>query len=86
MKKTYDKETKNKCIQLRLQGHTVKSISEEYGLGVGTLKNWMDNYAKNPHTGDETDISILIKENAELRKELDFLKKATFYFAKNQNH
>jgi len=46
----------------------------------------MDNYAKNPHTGDETDISVLIKENAELRKELDFLKKATFYFAKNQKH
>ena len=46
----------------------------------------MDNYAKNPHTSDETDISILIKENAELRKELDFLKKATLYFAKNQKH
>ncbi len=51
MKKTYDKETKNKCIQLRLQRRTVKSISEEYGLGVGTLKNWMDNYAKKPHAG-----------------------------------
>jgi hypothetical protein len=38
MKKTYDKETKNKCIKLRLQGRTVKSISEEYVLGVGKLK------------------------------------------------
>jgi nicotinamidase-related amidase len=32
-KKTYDKETKNKCIQLRLQGRTVTSTMEE---NVGT--------------------------------------------------
>ncbi|MGL5915668.1 MAG: transposase [Culicoidibacterales bacterium] len=83
----YDKETREKCIQLRLTGRTIKSISDEYGLGTGTLKYWMDEYEK---TMDPT-AKEKAMESKELRKRIDelekenaFLKKAASYFASSQ--
>lgn len=80
----YTKEVKEQCIQLRLSGRTIKSITTEYGLGSGTLQYWMDDYYKKAQPGtkerDSNNLE-LIKEVEELKKEIEFLKKAASYFA-----
>ncbi len=84
MAKRYSQEIKEKCIKLRLEGRTVKSINEEFGLAVGTLKNWIKKYENSitPSEKISNDEHLkLIKENEELKKENDFLKKAASYFA-----
>ncbi len=84
MAKRYSKEIKEKCIKLRLEGRTVKSINEEFGLAVGTLQSWMKKYEEDitPNEKLSNDEYLrLRKENAELKKENDFLKKAASYFA-----
>lgn len=83
----YDHEIKEKCIQLRLSGRTIKSITDEYGLGAGTLKYWMNEYEKSTDTNvKETTASNkeLLKQLEELKKENEFLKKAASYFASSQ--
>ena len=61
----------------------MRSISLEYGLGEGTLKYWLKDYYKDKPEEKAADsaYSKLQRENEELKKELDFLKKAASYFA-----
>lgn len=83
----YDKDTREKCIQLRLSGRTMKSITDEYGLGAGTLKYWMNEYEKQSETdvkGTTASNKDLLKQLEELKKENEFLKKAASYFASSQ--
>ncbi len=91
MRTKYNKELKSKIIRLHLeQGRTIKSLTQEYHLGNCTLNYWLKEYRKecqnNPsvkHESDEYSEKLrLIRENEELRKENDFLKKAAAFFAK----
>jgi transposase len=89
MAKKYDEKTKKACIAARLEGRTVKSINAEYGLGIGTLKNWMTEYYENAPKStikEDAQLAELKKELAEMKKENDFLKKATSYFASQQKN
>lgn len=59
----YTKEVKETCIQLRLNGRTIPSISQEYGLGKGTLQYWMEDYYKKakPGTKEQDQDKIILK-------------------------
>ncbi len=47
MRKKYNKELKSKIIRLLLeQGRTIKSLTQEYHLGNGTLNYWLKEYRK----------------------------------------
>ncbi len=84
MAKKYSDEIRNKCINLRLEGRTVKSINDEFGLSVGTLKSWMKKYEESLTSTEivsNAEHLRVLNEVAELRKENDFLKKAASYFA-----
>ncbi len=87
----YSEEVKKEVIRLHLdEGRTKKSLSEEYGLGAGTLSNWLKNYREECSANQEIQKEYdsyernkqLLRENAELRKENEFLKKAAAFFAK----
>jgi len=86
MAKRYSKEFKDKCVKLKVQeGRTTKSINEEFGLGVGTLASWTKEYKtiQTPKIQEEDNTLLkLQKENEELKKEVDFLRTASTYFAK----
>ncbi len=91
MKKQYEPELKTKIIKLHLEhGRTIKSLTEEYHLGKGTLTYWLSEYRKECQTNPElqsqaneyNEMLKLKKENTELKKENDFLKKAAAFFAK----
>lgn len=87
----YDPELRKKILRLHLEeGRTVKSLTNEYNLGSGTLRYWLDKHREecknNVNLQQETDtyeeIKKLKKELAEVKKENDFLKKAAAFFAK----
>ncbi len=87
----YDSTTRKKVIRLHLEeGRTVKSLTEEYNLGSGTLQYWLNKHREECKTDttlqNETEILLenqrLRKELAEAKKENDFLKKAAAFFAK----
>ncbi|OXS24608.1 MAG: transposase [Acetobacterium sp. MES1] len=89
--KKYDRVLQEKIIRLHLEeGRTIKSLTDEYNLGSGTLRYWLDKHRKecktNPQLQNETDqmleIRQLKKELAEAKKENEFLKKAAAFFAK----
>ena len=62
-----------------------RALPEEYNLGKGTLRYWLKNTRKecneNPNAA-MTELERLRKQNTELRKENQFLKKAATFFAK----
>ena len=90
----YTSEFKQEIIRLHLEeGRTIKSLTEEYHLGRGTLTYWLKQYREecenNKSTKEQSDSYAetlrLRKENAELKKEIEFLKKAAAFFAKEMN-
>ena len=89
--KRYEPELKEKVIRLHLEeGRSIKSLTDEYHLGRGTLSYWLK--ARNEEGIDNTkiqeendayaEIQRLRKELAESQKENAFLKKAAAFFAK----
>lgn len=86
MTKHYEPELKKEIIRLYLEeGRTLKSLTEEYNLGKGTLRYWLKNSRKecDEHSNFAVEeLARLRKQNAELQKEVLFLKKAAAFFAK----
>lgn len=87
----YEPELKEKVIRLHLEeGRSVRSLTEEYNLGRGTLNYWLKARRKegldNPTISEEneyySEIKRLRKELEESQKENAFLKKAAAFFAK----
>lgn len=87
----YEPELRSEVVRKHLEeGRTIKSLTEEYNLGQGTVKLWLKKHREecqlNPETKKETDTYAetlkLRKELAEARKEIEFLKKAAAFFAK----
>lgn len=87
----YPSELKQEVIRLHLEeGRTIKSLTEEYHLGRGTITYWLKQYREecenNTETKEQSDSYAetlrLRKENADLKKEIEFLKKAAAFFAK----
>jgi transposase len=71
----------------------VASVSRETGVNENTLHTWLKRYRQNsvtpfPGSGhinpEDAEIKRLLRENRELREEVEILKKAAAYFAKNQ--
>lgn len=70
----------------------IARVAVELGVNENTLHGWIKRYKKkedNPFPGsgklstDDAQLKKLEKENRELREELEILKKAAVYFAKN---
>lgn len=84
-------ELQEKIIKLRLQdGRTLSSLSDEFGLSREVVSRIVKRYQKRAAEDEKTakqladfeELHRLQQENAELKKENDFLKKAAAFFAK----
>lgn len=84
-------EVKEKIIKLHLQnGRTYKSLSDEFGFSRYVISDWVMKYRKDAEANekqakqlaDMEELRHLQAENEELKKEIDFLKKAAAFFAK----
>ena len=95
MPQSYSPEFKKKIVRLRLEdGRTMKSISTEYGIAKSSISKWCSEFSQEcqeKKKADPTQTSEidLMKENLRLKRELEeknkeinFLKKAAAFFAK----
>jgi transposase len=94
--KSYPESFRKEAVRLAdLPDRTAVDVAKELGLHVGQIYNWRTQFSKlskgqfKVHEGvdyskdEKEEIRRLKRENAKLRKECDFLKKATAYFAKS---
>ena len=94
MGKVYDSAYKAEvCKRVVEGGETAAAVSREIGISDNTLYTWLNRYRQNkitPFVGsghikpEDLEFKRLQRENRELREEIEILKKAAAYFAKNQ--
>jgi len=94
MKKVYDSAYKTEvCKRVVEGGEAVASLSRELGVNENSIHAWLRRYRQNsatPFVGsgntrpEDEALKRLQRENRELREEVEILKKAAAYFAKNQ--
>jgi transposase len=68
----------------------IAQVARELGIVEGTLGNWVNTYRRE-HAGEEPPLSLnerarlreLERETRELKMEVEFLKKAAAYFARD---
>jgi transposase len=93
--KSYPESFRKEAVRLaNLPDRTAVDVAKELGIHVGQIYNWKTQFSKLSkgqfkihegvdHSKDESaELRRLRRENAKLREERDFLKKATAYFAK----
>lgn len=89
-KRVFSPEFKDEAVRLvREQGVSVRQASEDLCIGQSTLQKWLkaqrDRKEANGQEVSEAEMAELKrlrKENHRLRMERDILKKATAFFAK----
>ena len=91
--KTYSAEFKIEAVKrLEASGLPVARVAAELGVNENTLHGWLKRYREkegNPFPGsgkvsdEDAKLKKLEKENRELKEELEIIKKAACYFAKN---
>ena len=90
----YGKETKEQAV-LRIlnKESTIREMSDQLGVHYTTVRDWVRQYRQKkdesfPGSGhrspSDAEWMRLLKENAELKEENEFLKKAAAFFAKSQ--
>ncbi len=91
--KTYSKEFKEEAVRmLESSGRPAAEIAMELGIRRNQLYKWkdqMENKGDNAFAGrgrpkkeDQSELTTLRQENDRLREEVEILKKAAAYFAK----
>ena len=96
--KAYSESFRKEAVRLAdLPDRTAADVARELGIHVGQIYNWRNQFNKlakgqftmtegvNYSQQESEEIRRLKKENAKLRQERDFLKKATAYFAKEES-
>lgn len=87
----YETEFKKKMVYLHLnEGRTIASLSAEYGFAKSTYREWEKKYCEECQENEEATEGLnlmeqnrmLKKQLAEQQKEIEFLKKAAAFFAK----
>jgi len=87
----FTREEKIAAIKLVSEGRSVTSVANEYGVHPNSVWKWQELYRTNPasaftgepENSEQSEVRRLKRRNAELEAEVEFLKKATAYFAKS---
>ena len=90
-KKSFSPEYKDEAVKMVIESsRPVARVAKELGINEGTLGNWVAVYRRE-HAGEEPPPTVterarlreLERETRELKMELEFLKKAAAYFARD---
>ncbi len=90
-KQSYVIEFKQEAVrQVEVESKSPGQVARELGIAEQTLGNWRKAYkagklasgSGKPVTPEQMELSRLKAENSRLRMEVEILKKATAYFAK----
>jgi transposase len=90
-KQAYTIEFKELVVKRIKDGQSVSRVCKEFGLSDQTVRNWVKAAAEGKLAGagsravspEEMDLSRLRAENLRLKRELEIIKKAAAYFAKD---
>ena len=93
----YTEEFRREAVnRAEKEGNTAASVARDLGISAQQIYNWRRQFTRlsdkqfnSAHGGDYSkdeseELRQLKRKNAELEKELAFLKKAAAYFAKSQ--
>ncbi len=90
MSKKYEENLKKQLVNIYNQGnHSFRSLSEEYGIAISTIRQWVVRYnetesfdIENNRTDEEKKIIELEKKVKQLEMENDILKQAALLLGK----
>ena len=90
-KQAYTTEFKELVLKRIKDGQSVSKVCKELGLSDQTLRNWVKAAAEGRLGGaggkvvtpEEMELSRLRAENLRLKRELEIIKKAAAYFARD---
>ncbi len=90
-KQAYTTEFKELAVKRIKDGQSVGKVCKELGLSDQTVGNWVKAAAEGKLSGaggkvvtpEEMELSRLRAENLRLKRELEIIKKAAAYFAKD---
>ena len=90
-KQAYTTEFKELVLKRIKDGQSVSTVCKELGLSDQTLRNWVKAAAEGRLGGaggkvvtpEEMELSRLRAENFRLKRELEIIKKAAAYFARD---
>jgi transposase len=90
-KQAYTTEFKELAVKRVKAGQGIGKVCKELGLSDQTVRNWIKAAAEGKLSGaggkivtaEEMELSRLRAENLRLKRELEILKKATAYFARD---
>ena len=90
-KQAYTTEFKELAVKRIKDGQSVAKVCKELGLSDQTLRNWVKAAAEGKLGGaggkvvtpEEMELSRLRVENLRLKRELEIIKKAAAYFARD---
>lgn len=90
-KQAYTTEFKELAVKRIKDGQSVSKVCNELGLSDQTLRNWVKAAAEGKLRGaggkvvtpEEMELSRLRAENLRLKRELEIIKKAAAYFARD---
>jgi transposase-like protein len=89
--KSFSPEFKDEAVKMVIEtSRPVATVAKELGINESTLGNWVTLYRRD-HAGEEPPPTLterarlreLERENRELKMELEFMKKAAAYFARD---
>lgn len=93
-KQQYSAEFKIEAVKrLERTGEPVTKVARELGIKPTTLHGWVSKYKNSPEVPfpgsghlkpEDEKLKKLEKENKDLKEEIEILKKAAAYFARNQ--
>ena len=89
-KQEYTAEFKEQAVKRVKDGKSVSAVAKEMGLVEQTLRHWVKAFDVGTLNGagaakvtpEAMELSRLRAENARLKREVEILKKATAYFAR----
>ncbi|MBX9723902.1 MAG: transposase [Candidatus Obscuribacterales bacterium] len=84
--KEYTETFKMQAVGLvRSTGRSAASVAKQLNIPVWKLRNWIkDAEEQSEKTAEQDELIRLRNENKQLKEDMEFLKKAAAYFAKNQ--
>ena len=86
-RRRFSEEFKREAVALyRSSGVSAAQVSEELGVSESLLYRWAREYSDEKMPADRPSYEELEKELRRTRRELDFLKKASSYFAFQQSN
>jgi transposase len=93
-RKKYTAEFKQRAVDLVIDsGRPIAQVSVDIGVNEGTLGNWVRKYRQEhpeafandtPESVAYSEHQRVLKENAKLKQEVEFLSKVSAFFASKQ--